>query len=160
MPVTEITTKRSKRTYTAEDRGSALAVLQSNGGNILKTSRETGIPYHTLREWAANGRGVTPEVIQIQQVKAGGLAEKFEHIAHLCADHLSQPGVIAKGSPLAVAKIGGISVDKSQLLTGRPTSITGAVMSDDEKRIRLAELLARIAERNPPSPERTGHPSP
>lgn len=144
---------RPKRKYSAEDRAHSLAVLQSNNGNVLKTARETGIPRDTLREWDKNRRGVTPEVMAIQQLKAGTLAEKFERVAHLCADRLSDPETIDKASPLDLAKIGGISVDKAQLLTGQPTSITGAVLSEDERRLRLAELLTTIAARTAQTPQ-------
>lgn len=146
---------RPKRKYSAEDRANSLAVLQSNNGNVLKTARETGIPRDTLREWDKNRRGVTPEVMAIQQLKAGSLAEKFERVAHLAADLLSESETIAKASPLDLAKIGGICVDKSQLLSGQPTSITSAILSEDDRRLRLAELLTTIAARQQTEPQQT-----
>lgn len=40
--------------YSHEKRVIVLATLAANGGNITKTSRETGVSRPTLREWLAN----------------------------------------------------------------------------------------------------------
>lgn len=37
-----------------------MTVLTANGGNIKKTSRETGISPKTLREWKAGGKDIPP----------------------------------------------------------------------------------------------------
>jgi len=42
---------RKKQRYTDGDRQVALEILAANGGNVAKTSRETGIRYETLRKW-------------------------------------------------------------------------------------------------------------
>lgn len=50
-----------RHTYTDADRAAGLAALRANGGNIRKTSRETGVPFGTLHAWAADQRA-TPGV--------------------------------------------------------------------------------------------------
>lgn len=143
-------TKRAQAKYSAKFIGEALAVLKANKGNLSGTAKQLNIPRPTLRGWANDGRRDSPEVRETRQLKEGTLAQKWETVAHLCADRLTDPDVIGKASPLDLGKIGGIAVDKSQVLTGQPTSITGSVMSDDERRFRMAEILARIEARNPP----------
>lgn len=55
----------SKRSYTEMDKAEVYLTLQVNDGNIMKTSRELGIPRPTIqvwhKEWEANG---VPEDIQ------------------------------------------------------------------------------------------------
>ena len=137
---------RQKRHYSVEQKGTALALLKANGHNVLRTARELGIPRHTLRDWAINHRGVTPEVVQYQHQKERTLAEKLEENAHRLADSLAThdlTGVSLASKATAL----GIVTDKALLLRGQPTSISGSVMSDDERRLRLAELLAKAEER-------------
>lgn len=145
-PAQEVT-KRQKRHYTDAEIGSALALLSANNGNVARTARELSIPRLTLREWAINRRRDSTEVREVQLVKAGTLESKFEMIAHIYSDRLTDPDVIARSSPLDAAKVAGIAVDKRQLLTGMPTAIHGSVMSEDERRLRVAELLAGIQAR-------------
>jgi hypothetical protein len=157
----EKATVRQERQYTVQQVGEALALLTLNGGNVYKTAKELKIPRQTLDEWAKGKRRVTPEVVAIRREKEGTLEQKFERIAHLYADRLSDPAVIDKASPLDAAKVAGIAVDKRQILTGMPTSITCAVMSDDDRRLRIAELLSRIAARNgQPAPQPVPQPEP
>lgn len=59
--------KKKQKRYTDGDRQVALEILAANGGNVAKTSRETGIRHETLRAWrdkaallaAASAAGVT-----------------------------------------------------------------------------------------------------
>jgi len=44
----------------------------------------------------------------------------------------------------------GIVIDKAQLLKGLPTNISSSVLSDDERKLRLAGILAHLAERTTP----------
>ena len=152
---------RPKRQYSEQEIGEALALLTANEGNVYRTAKELNVPRQTLTEWARNNRRVTPEVVAIRQQKEGTLEQKFERIAHLYADRLSDPAMIDKASPLDAAKVAGIAVDKRQLLTGMPTSITGAVLSDDERRLRVAELIAtlrmRAAQASSTTPADTPH---
>ena len=68
----------SKRSYTAEEKAQAYLVLQVNEGNMLKTSREIGIPRPTLqvwnKEWETNG---VPE--EIQELASQDVKEFVSH---------------------------------------------------------------------------------
>lgn len=41
----------SRRIYTAEDRANVKLALEINKGNIKATSRDTGVPYMTVKSW-------------------------------------------------------------------------------------------------------------
>ena len=41
----------SRRIYTAEDRANVKLALEINKGNIKSTSRDTGVPYMTVKSW-------------------------------------------------------------------------------------------------------------
>lgn len=43
--------ERTKRTYSDQEKGFALAQLEINGGNVKGTARAVGIPWATLRTW-------------------------------------------------------------------------------------------------------------
>lgn len=61
----------AKRTYTDAEREATLTVLKANGGNLKKTSRETGVSLPTLREWKAGGK------VRADPIKAAALAESY-----------------------------------------------------------------------------------
>ena len=149
--------KKGKRSYTAKFKGEALALLKANNGNVLATAERLNIPRLTLREWAINQRGITPKVLEYQQIKETDMARRYQTAAGLYLDHAVDPLTIAASTGLDAMKASAIATDKSQLLLGQPTAIHGSVMSEDDRRLRVAELLARIAERrngqqNPPAP--------
>ena len=110
--------------YDDEQRAYAMAVLKSNGGNFLKTSRQTGIPRTTLRQWAGQDQHPVPAIPDAQLVadRSMELADRFEAVAFEALD--------AEGISRAMKKAGlrdrvlgaAIATDKSQLLKGRPTS--------------------------------------
>ncbi len=43
----------AKRRYSDQEKAEALAALDANGGNLLKTSEQIGIPRQTIQEWAS-----------------------------------------------------------------------------------------------------------
>lgn len=43
--------ERTKRSYSDQEKGFALAQLELNGGNVKGTARATGIPWETIRTW-------------------------------------------------------------------------------------------------------------
>ena len=65
-----------KRTYSDNEKATALAVLDANRGNLSRTQRETSVPRSTLREWR-NGRH-HDEVTDIRQEKKIELAALIE----------------------------------------------------------------------------------
>jgi hypothetical protein len=139
--------KRTKRKYDAAFKGHALALLKANRNNVLVTAEQLNIPRLTLREWAINQRGITAEVREFQHEKETDLAQRYRTAAGLYLEHAIDPLTIRASTGLEAMKASGIATDKCQLLIGQPTAIRGSVMSQDERRLRVAEILARIAAR-------------
>ena len=140
------TKSRPKRSYTPEFIANALATVKTNNNNISKTARELDVPFHTLREWVKNGRRNTAKVSMLQQIKEGTLAQKLEFNAHRLADSITDHDL--NSATLQAKSVAlGITTDKMLLLNGQPTSIHTAVISEEDRRLRVAELLLRIKER-------------
>jgi hypothetical protein len=137
--------KRPKRTYSAQFKGEALALLKANKDNVLATAEQLNIPRLTLREWAINQRGITEQVREFQHEKETDLAARYRTAAGLYLEHAIDPLTIRASTGLEAMKASGIATDKSQLLIGAPTSISATVMSEDERRLRVAELFNRAA---------------
>lgn len=112
----------SRRKYTEAEKAAALAFLDSNGGNVARTSRETGIPRKTIAEWR-DGRGVNGTVAELRHENARSLGELFEEVARKYLEHaLSAPAVQGTSSKDAVTAAA-IAFDKLQLSQGKPTEI-------------------------------------
>lgn len=134
------------RDYSQEQKAEAIAHFQANGQNYSGTSRELNIPQNTLRRWVLEH----PELSELREVKSRDLANRLESIAFGLTDSIDEHDLSIV--PLASKATSlGIVIDKMQLLRGQPTSISGSVMSDDERKLRLAELIAKVNERNQPA---------
>jgi transposase-like protein len=142
--------------YSDQRRAEALAALDANGGNLSKTSRDTGIPRQTLQEWR-DGR-VPEGVPELRQEKKAALADRLEELAHTIVDAL--PGKVADAGLQQAATSLAIAIDKMQLLRGEATAIHGnRDLTEDERADRLAALLEQGEKRaGLPAPDagRTG----
>lgn len=107
--------------YSDEEKATALAALDANGGNIARTARALGIPDSTLRGWAG-GRGVNEKIPQLRAQKKRDIAEGLREIAWLLIDAI--PDKINRGSLKDLFLGLGIAIDKLQLLEGKPTERT------------------------------------
>ena len=96
-------------------------MVEANGGNVLQTSKETGIHHATIQYWIANAH----RFAELQQSKQIDLAEKLHNIAHQCADLL--PAMLPSASVREVVGAMGQSIEKRQLILGLPTSINAEV---------------------------------
>lgn len=111
---------RTRRRYTDDDRATALAVLQSNGGNLSRTARETGISQSTIRGWRDDPH---PDLAELRDQKRETLSELWENIARAyIARALDAAAVKDTGAQSAVT-VAAIATDKLQLLQGKPTEI-------------------------------------
>ena len=135
-------TRKQQSKYSDDDRASALAALDANGGNMLRTSKELGVPRATLQEWE-QGR-VSSAVPEARVQKRVDLASRLEEIAHSLVDAI--PGKVGDADLGKIATTLGISIDKMRLLREQPTSINAA-LSDDERAERVAALLERARAR-------------
>ena len=108
----------TKRRYSDEDKATALTVLAANNGDLRKTSRDTGVPFSTLRKWA-NNQGVNQSVITKGITKKKELSAELEDLAYKIVGVM--PDKLDSASLQQLATSLGITIDKMQLLQGKPT---------------------------------------
>ena len=134
--------------YTSDDRAAGIAALQSNGGNLRRTARETGISDVTLRRWrnetdARKGAALDARLPEARATLAERLRD-FVDAALTVA-----PNKLHEANLRDVFTSVGIAIDKLQLLEGKPTSIDEVrdALSDDDRAARVATLLDRARTR-------------
>lgn len=103
-----------RRVYSDEERATALAALDGNGGNRQRTARQLGIPRKTLATWASGP--IHPAVADLRHQKKRELADALEQVAYRLLDAV--PGKLEGASLLELAIALGILVDKMLLLRG------------------------------------------
>lgn len=134
-----------RRQYSDNDKATALAALDANGGNVSKTARQLGIPNTTLTEWR-DGR-IHDDVTVLRKRKKEELVGRLVEIAHLLID--AMPDKIKDANLQQSATTLGITIEKIQLLDGSPTERTEVTdnLSDDERASRIATILDRARTR-------------
>lgn len=118
----------------------ALAALAANGGNVARTARQIGVPATTLTKWS-KGVNVNGDVTEKGEEKRIGLADRLETLAHQIVDRLPEKFDDATAQQLATTL--GITVDKMQILRGKPSQINQETADPERRRERIAELLAK-----------------
>lgn len=135
----------AKRIYTDEQRASVYFALQVNNDNIARTSRNTGVPEATVRDWRATWErdGVPPEILNISEAVASDFVEAAEEVRDLALDTLRQQ--IVRGEVKAAQLIATVGVleDKIRLGKGLATSRSETVHAVDPAAIRK-ELEAYV----------------
>ena len=116
--------------YSAEDKASALAVVQTT--NVRKSARLLGIPRSTLKNWT-KGEGVTGVTQEMVAEKTKALSDRFEQIANTLTGALLDKEKIAKATLSQVAVAAGIAVDKMNILRNSPTRIVQTVTDRNER---------------------------
>ena len=137
-----------KRQYTEDDKATTLAMLSANGGNVKRTSRDTGIPITTIRQWR-DGKGVSSAVADKSTQKKEQLDSLFERVANAYLQHALSKEVIADTSARDAIIAAATATDKMQLLQGKPTNISKSdhsEMTDEQLDRRIKELEARETE--------------
>jgi hypothetical protein len=137
--------------YSDQERADAMMVLAANGGNLSATAIDTGIPYHTLRHWAAGDRH--PEAIQMAKEKMPPLADRLEEIASLLAEGMDDPVKIRKAPLNQIAVALGVLIDKVRLLRGQATGsangVVAGILDPGTPTDRLVVMAARLGIRTP-----------
>ena len=113
-----------KRTYSDNERATTLAVLDSNGGNVAKTSRDSGVPIKTISYWRDGG--VHRDVEQLRVGKREEIANKIEEKTIAMLGGVTRKKIGATSIKDLMTGVG-IAVDKSLLLRGEAP---GAEMSN------------------------------
>ncbi len=105
----------AKHSYTDAERAAALAVLQANGGNMLRTSKATGIPRTTLITWAGDveRQARMPEVERARFDLADVIERELQAIFQAMATKR------ADATYRELATAAGILTDKLHLLRGK-----------------------------------------
>jgi hypothetical protein len=124
-----------KRIYSDKERAVALAFLESTNGDVSKAAKLANVPRITLWNWS---KGLVARVddSMIGQEKAEAKRELSEIIDERVREYLeAATGAVVEEATLPQLWTGiGIGIDKKQLLTGQPTSITKRIeeMNDAE----------------------------
>lgn len=110
------------RTYTDEDKASVFVALSVNEGNITRTSRDTGIPQSTVRDWKKEweAEGVPEELRAEAQEQATEIVAVMERVRSKALNLLE--GRLHEAKPKELATIFGIVDDKIRLAIGLATS--------------------------------------
>lgn len=116
----------SNSKYSAEFRATVLAHLQANNGNLRRTGLQFGISPKLVRYWRDHAENaMTYELSQASELLPMArkeLADRLEDFVHDALSSTAEKIETANLQQLFVAI--GISLDKMQLLKGRPTSIS------------------------------------
>lgn len=55
--------------YTITEKAETLAILESNGGNISATSRDTGVSRRSIRKWESNKKRILKDAQKVQSIQ-------------------------------------------------------------------------------------------
>lgn len=130
-----------RKSYTEEQKRTALACLLSNGGNLAKTERETGIQRGTLRAWQKTELMDSPEITTLKKELADNFTEKLKRTRSRLIDRIYEE-----------------AEHESDLfkLSGAFKTVMEAA-SDDEVNRALAARISGAAETEaPPAPQDAG----
>jgi hypothetical protein len=104
------------RLHTDEEKATALAVLDAQGGNVYAAAKAAGVSESSLRAWSKGQNGITAEIEEMRQQRRFELADKLEDIAFLLAEAI--PDKIAKASLQSTMISVAIAIDKIDKLRG------------------------------------------
>lgn len=135
----------AKRTYSDEQRANVYFALQVNNDNIARTSRDTGVPEATVRDWRATWErdGVPPEVLNVSENIATDFVEAAEEVRDLALDELRRQIVAGEVKAAQLIATVGVLEDKIRLGKGLATSRSETVHAVDPAAIRK-ELEAYV----------------
>jgi len=131
-----------RRRYTDVDKATVLHVLELNQGNAKKTSRETGIPLQTIRDWRIKWErnGIPEELLRPIEVIASQHIEKAEAVRDKALLLLEEK--LDDASARELGTIYGILTDKINVSKGLATSRTEHIQSPLPPREELKEVFA------------------
>ena len=113
--------------YSEHDRAAALAALETNEGNLTRTAKQLGMSTSTLRRW--RDHQADPTITgPLKKATEAALPQARAKIADRLRDFIHEaldiaPGKLDEANLQHIFTAIGISVDKSQLLDGKPTGI-------------------------------------
>lgn len=145
-------TGRSKRQYTDEDKAAVFTQLTVNKGNVLRTSRETGVPQQTVRDWKKEWetRGVPAPVEEIAEEIAGEFVETALRVRDKALAQIELLIPDTRASDIQkLATIVGILEDKRRMAEGlatKRTEVTHTLPSPEEMRDLMSGFVSGAVE--------------
>lgn len=138
--------------YTPEQRAEALVTLESNGGNVLQTSRQLGIDEKTIRNWVGENADIkedsSPIAIQAAAKLDETRTEFVERIKALRGNMLTQLETnYVDLSAKETAVVLGILIDKAELLEGNATSRVETVGNGETVNEAIERFTKELEER-------------
>lgn len=148
----------SKRTYTDQDMANVYVALRVNNDNIARSSRDTGVPQSTVRDWRETWSrdGGAPE--HILELAAGAAtdfvidATRVRDKALAALERMIDSGEVKPAQLVATI---GMSEDKIRLAKGLATTRSETVQTlPDPEKLRamlgtyITETLAKTDERD------------
>lgn len=124
--VLERTETTAYQDYSLQRKAEVIALVDANGGNVLQTARDTGIPHQTIRHWMIDRNRYS----EFEEQSRGNLDVKMDKTVHRLINSIYDHD-LDNASLAAKATAFGVVFDKLQLLRGQPTSITETVESGD-----------------------------
>ena len=118
--------------YTPKQRAEALAVLEANNGNMLRTSQELGIGQATLKTWVTESRDekntYAQETLEHLPEAKTNLLDKLDNAINQTLTQYvgSIADLKAKDAAVALA----VLIDKAQLLRGGATARTEQIITE------------------------------
>lgn len=112
-----------RRVYNNSDKASVLVVLKTNGGNIARTARDTGLPEATIRDWKKSWEmdGIPEALVGEVQEQADDILADMERVRYK-ALQLLEAQLPHEKSVRNLATVFGIMSDKINLARGLATS--------------------------------------
>ncbi|HEX5914828.1 MAG TPA: hypothetical protein VFY54_17040 [Rubrobacter sp.] len=114
----------ARRQYTPEDMAAVNVALRVHDGNIVRASKETGVPEQTIRNWKQKWEksGIPSEVQEVTEKVADDIVESFENVRALAVEQLTAALRRGEVKPRELATIIGILDDKIVRAKGLATS--------------------------------------
>ena len=133
---------KSKTKYSDTQRGEVLAILDSNGGNLSQTSRQTNVPLTTIHDWKSGL--IHDEVSEIRNEKKAELSEIFERAARTYLENSLDDSSVSRTGGKDSIIAAGVAVDKMLLLRNQPTSIVQTQQSQVEHIVKITRQVAQM----------------
>ena len=119
----ELKRRRSPYQYSADEIGEALALVEHYGGNVLRASRELGIPRVTVLYWRDNGEKLPGGVNIVRLRKKEEFAQLADEAAEWVITSLKQEDIDKAGlRDKSIAY--GVFRDKAAQDRGEATQVT------------------------------------
>lgn len=131
-----------RRTYTDEERVATLATLETNGGNVSRTSAETGVKRETIIRW----RGVIAPHMAPDPESYGSLSDRSDSLASRVLHRLE---LIAQGDMRDVVSwdaVGNAELIPSANMTPAQSALVGELRFKDGvvTAIRTRDVLSAL----------------